>query len=131
MSSHSSHIFITDTPVTRSHKKGRAMSTMHKVKAYFGMAPMDDYDDEYYEDDDRGTTSRYTRRPREDRFEDDGYGPGHRAGYEDREYEDAPAGYRGGYREDDRFEPRPRAPREFERASSRLGALRGLSLIHI
>ena len=101
------------------------MSTLHKVKAYFGMAPMDDYDDEYYEDDDRGTTSRYTRRPREDRFEDDGYGPGHRAGYEDREYEDAPAGYRGGYREDDRFEPRPRVPREFERASSRLGALRG------
>lgn len=27
------------------------MSTLHKVKAYFGMAPMDDYDDEYYEDD--------------------------------------------------------------------------------
>ncbi len=50
------------------------MSTLHKVKAYFGMAPMDDYDDEYYEADDRGTTSRYTRRPREDRFEDDGYG---------------------------------------------------------
>ena len=79
------------------------MSTLHKVKAYFGMAPMDDYDDEYYEDDDRGTTSRYTRRPREDRFEDDGYG----RGYEDREYDDAPAGYRGGYRDDDRFEPRP------------------------
>ena len=29
------------------------MSTLHKVKAYFGMAPMEDYDDEYYEDDDR------------------------------------------------------------------------------
>ncbi|MDT5209498.1 MAG: cell division inhibitor SepF, partial [Mycobacterium sp.] len=29
------------------------MSTLHKVKAYFGMAPMDDYEDEYYEDDDR------------------------------------------------------------------------------
>ena len=26
------------------------MSTLHKVKAYFGMAPMEDYDDEYYED---------------------------------------------------------------------------------
>ena len=25
------------------------MSTLHKVKAYFGMAPMDDYEDEYYE----------------------------------------------------------------------------------
>src|SRR5215204_563449 len=40
------------------------MSTLHKVKAYFGMAPMEDYDDEYYEDDDRATT-RYSRRPRE------------------------------------------------------------------
>ena len=27
------------------------MSTLHKVKAYFGMAPMDDYDDEYYDDE--------------------------------------------------------------------------------
>ena len=27
------------------------MSTLHKVKAYFGMAPMDDYDDEYDEED--------------------------------------------------------------------------------
>ena len=30
------------------------MSTLHKVKAYFGMAPMDDYEDDYYEDDERG-----------------------------------------------------------------------------
>ena len=99
------------------------MSTLHKVKAYFGMAPMDDYDDEYYEDDDRGTSrGGYSRRPREDRFEDDGYG---RGGYDDREYDDAPVGYRGGYRDEDRFEPRMRGPRDFERASSRLGALRG------
>lgn len=98
------------------------MSTLHKVKAYFGMAPMDDYDDEYYEDDDRGTArSGYSRRPREDRFEEDGYG----RGYDDREYDDAPAGYRGGFRDDDRFEPRMRGARDFERASSRLGALRG------
>ena len=27
------------------------MSTLHKVKAYFGMAPMDDYEDDYYIDD--------------------------------------------------------------------------------
>ena len=27
------------------------MSTLHKVKAYFGMAPLEDYDDEYYDDD--------------------------------------------------------------------------------
>ena len=44
------------------------MSTLHKVKAYFGMAPMDDYDDEYYDDDDRTSRSAYPRRPREDRF---------------------------------------------------------------
>jgi cell division inhibitor SepF len=40
------------------------MSTLHKVKAYFGMAPMDDYEDEYYEDDDRDTgRRRELRRP--------------------------------------------------------------------
>jgi cell division inhibitor SepF len=96
------------------------MSTLHKVKAYFGMAPMDDYDDEYYEDDDR-SPSRGSRRSRDDRFEDDGYAPG-RGGYD--EYDDAPSGYRGGFRDDDRFESRLRGPREFDRASSRLGALR-------
>jgi len=96
------------------------MSTLHKVKAYFGMAPMEDYDDEYYEDDDRSAARGYSRRPRDDRFEDDAYG----RGYEGREY-DEPAGYRGGYRDEDRFEPRPRAPREFDRPTPRLGALRG------
>jgi cell division inhibitor SepF len=69
------------------------MSTLHKVKAYFGMAPIDD----------------------------DGYG----RGYEDREYDDAPAGYRSGHRDEDRFEPRLRGPREFERPMPRLGGLRG------
>ena len=96
------------------------MSTLHKVKAYFGMAPMEDYDDEYYEDDDRSPSRGYSRRPRDDRFEDDGYG----RSYEGRDY-DEPAGYRGGYRVEDRFESRLRGPREFERATPRLGALRG------
>jgi FtsZ-interacting cell division protein YlmF len=43
------------------------MSTLHKVKAYFGMAPMDDYEDEYYEDDDRdtGRGRGFSRRRRE------------------------------------------------------------------
>jgi cell division inhibitor SepF len=104
------------------------MSTLHKVKAYFGMAPMDDYEDEYYEDDDRGLARGYARRPREERFEDEGYGSAPR-GYDDRDYdrefENAPSGYRGGFRDEDRFEPRLRAQRDFERASSRLGALRG------
>jgi cell division inhibitor SepF len=40
-----------------------------------------------------------------------------------REYEDAPA-FRGGY-DEPRFEPRMRGPREFDRATPRLGALRG------
>lgn len=35
------------------------MSTLHKVKAYFGMAPMEDYDDEYY--DDRAPSRGYAR----------------------------------------------------------------------
>lgn len=43
------------------------MSTLHKVKAYFGMAPMDDYEDEYYDD---RAPSRGFPRPRFD----DGYG---------------------------------------------------------
>jgi cell division inhibitor SepF len=96
------------------------MSTLHKVKAYFGMAPMEDYDDEYYEDDDRSPSRGYSRRPREDRFEEDGYS----RPYEGRDY-DEPAGYRGGYRDEDRFDARLRGPREFERSSPRLGALRG------
>ena len=45
------------------------MSTLHKVKAYFGMAPMDDYDDEYY-DDHAPARPGYPRQ----RFADDGYG---------------------------------------------------------
>ncbi len=101
------------------------MSTLHKVKAYFGMAPMDDYDDEYYEDDDRSTSRGYSRRTREDRFDDEGYADRAARGYEDREYDEPPVGgYRAGYRDEDRFEARLRGPRDFERASTRLGALR-------
>jgi cell division inhibitor SepF len=97
------------------------MSTLHKVKAYFGMAPMEDYDDEYYDDDDRGG-GRYSRRGPGDRFGDD-YG----RGYDGRDYEDrdddrdyAP-GFRGGYADEPRFRP----PRDFERHAPRFGALRG------
>ena len=53
------------------------MSTLHKVKAYFGMAPMDDYEDEYYDD---RAPSRGFPRPRFD----DGYGR-----YDGRDYEDS------------------------------------------
>ncbi|RFD24859.1 cell division protein SepF [Mycobacterium uberis] len=86
------------------------MSTLHKVKAYFGMAPMEDYDDEYY--DDRTSAPGYGR----SRFEE-GYGR-----YEGRTYGDPrddlsgvpadypPLGYRGGYGDEPRFRPR-----EFDR----------------
>ena len=97
------------------------MSTLHKVKAYFGMAPMEDYEDEYYEDDDRSPSRGYSRRPREDRFDDDGYG----RGYEGRDYDEPPGSYRGGYHDDGRFEPRLRGPREFDRPAPRFGSLRG------
>lgn len=102
------------------------MSTLHKVKAYFGMAPMDDYEDEYYEEEDRPARS-YPRRTREDRFEDEEYGRlDARGGYDDRagtreferEFDAVPAGYRGGYDEPG-FRPR----REFERP--RFNTLRG------
>jgi cell division inhibitor SepF len=90
------------------------MSTLHKVKAYFGMAPMDDYDDEYYEDDDRSPGRGSSRRTRDDRFEEDSYG---------RDYDEPSSSYRGGYRDEDRFAPR--GPREYDRSAPRLGALRG------
>jgi cell division inhibitor SepF len=100
------------------------MSTLHKVKAYFGMAPMDDYDDEYYDDDDRSSRGAYPRRPREDRFEDEGRGYDERmdrpAGREfEREMAGASAGYRGGYLD----EPSFRSRRDFERP--RFNTLRG------
>ncbi|CAJ1582252.1 cell division protein SepF [[Mycobacterium] wendilense] len=95
------------------------MSALHKVKAYFGMAPLEDYDDEYYDDDDRGARPY----PRRERF-DDGYERG-RYPEREHEYDDEPeyagAAYRGGYGDDPRFRPR-----EFDRATPpRLGALRG------
>ena len=102
------------------------MSTLHKVKAYFGMAPMDDYEDEYYDD---RAPSRGFPRPRFD----DGYGR-----YDGRDYEDSrdpradlrepdyppPSSYRGGYGEEPQYRPR-----EFDRSDMsrpRLGSwLRG------
>ncbi|ORW92844.1 cell division protein SepF [Mycobacterium sp. IEC1808] len=81
------------------------MSTLHKVKAYFGMAPMEDYDDEYYDD---RAPSRGFPRPRFD----DGYGR-----YDGRDFDDPrgepadyPPSYRGGYPEE-----RGYTPREFDR----------------
>ncbi|HEV7852652.1 MAG TPA: cell division protein SepF [Mycobacterium sp.] len=88
------------------------MSTLHKVKAYFGMAPMDDYDDEYYDDEDRPSRPH----PRRERFADEGYGR-----YDDRyDDEEMPGAYRGGYADEGRFHPR-----EFDRAAPRFAPLRG------
>jgi cell division inhibitor SepF len=97
------------------------MSTLHKVKAYFGMAPMEDYEDEYYEDDDRGTARGYSRRPRD--FDDEPYGRGYDDQLAGRDYDEPPVGYRVGY--EDRFESRLRGPREFDRPTPRFSALRG------
>ncbi len=118
------------------------MSTLHKVKAYFGMAPMDDYDDEYYEDDDRDTGRGRGFSRRNDRFADEAYDdvrggsryedarPGGR--YDDprmgHDYDDPEADYppSGGFRAASYAEePRFRA-REFDRPHApRFGALRG------
>jgi cell division inhibitor SepF len=125
------------------------MSTLHKVKAYFGMAPMDDYEDEYYEDDDRDTAGRgrgFARRG--ERFAEDAYEEVRPAGryddvrgdvrgdvraaarYDDRDHYEEPdyaptGGFRAGYAEEPRFRPR-----EFERPHdvpprSRFGTMRG------
>jgi cell division inhibitor SepF len=75
---------------------------------------MDDYDDEYYDDEDRPSRG-YARR---DRFADEGYGR-----YDDRrdyDDEDMPGGYRGGYPDESRFRSR-----EFDRPAPRFGSLRG------
>lgn len=99
------------------------MSTLHKVKAYFGMAPLEDYEDEYY-DDDRAPRGGYGRRG--ERF-DDGYDRGGRYehDYEERHEADYPpaGGYRGGYEDG----PRYHAPREFDRPApaQRFAPLRG------
>ena len=100
------------------------MSTLHKVKAYFGMAPLEEYEDEYY-DDDRAPSRGYERRG--ERFADDDYDKGRYDRYaergEGRDYEgeaDYQSGYRGGYSDDPRYRGR-----EFGRATTGLGPLRG------
>ncbi len=124
------------------------MSTLHKVKAYFGMAPMDDYEDEYYEDDERDTGGsrghgfpRRAERFVEESYDDDRYEDVREevrvgARYEDArmdsrmDYDDRGADYpsTGGFRSGYADEPRVRS-REFERPHdlprSRFGAMRG------
>jgi cell division inhibitor SepF len=100
------------------------MSTLHRVKAYFGMAPMEDYDDEYY--DDAPARPGYARQ----RFGDDGYGR-YEGRFEGRDYDDprgesneyAAGSYRGGYTDEHRFRPHEYDRTELTRP--RLGSLRG------
>jgi cell division inhibitor SepF len=79
---------------------------------------MEDYDDEYYDDEDRGSSRGYPRR--DERFSDDGYGrfDDRYPDRDGRDYDDP--GYRGGYGDEPRFRPR-----EFDRPSPRFGTLRG------
>ena len=97
------------------------MSTLHKVKAYFGMAPMEDYDDEYY-DDHAPARGGYSR----PRFAEDGYSRFDGHDYDDPRGEPAEYGsssYRGGYADEPRFRGH-----EFDRgdpARPRFGSLRG------
>jgi cell division inhibitor SepF len=92
------------------------MSTLHKVKAYFGMAPMEDYDDEYY-DDHPPTRGGYSRQ----RYAEDGYGR-YEGRYDGPDY-DEPGSYRGGYPDEPRF--RSHDYDRSELARPRFGSLRG------
>lgn len=111
------------------------MSTLHKVKAYFGMAPMEDYDDEYYDDEEEDRVPPRTYQHSGERFAGDGF-----SRYAGRDYGDMPGSYRGGYDDEPRFRPRefdrstefdrPRdfdRPREFDRPryASMRGSTRG------
>jgi cell division inhibitor SepF len=97
------------------------MSTLHKVKAYFGMAPMEEYDDEYY--DDRTPAHAGYGGRRGERFGDDErYGERYPDRMDNRDYDDgeyARAGYRGGYEEIRDSRDR------FDRTPPRLGSMRG------
>lgn len=91
------------------------MSTLHKFKAYFGMVPLEDYEDDYVDDRaPRGSDDRVARRPRPrdyperdgyaaDRYAEDRYGADHYAadgfdredaGYPEPAYKSP---YKGGY----------------------------------
>ena len=101
------------------------MSTLHKVKAYFGMAPMDDYDDEYYEDDDRSARPRRTHVGRA-RTASKTTGTARTSGWLRRPgLRRAPPATAADTAKTTASSPELRGARDFDRASSRLGALRG------
>lgn len=92
------------------------MSTLHKVKAYFGMAPMDDYEDEYYEDDERDTgRGRGFARRGADRFADDSYEDGRAPGRYDEVRGDVRGEVRGDVRGAGRYDDRdPRMGHDYD-----------------
>ncbi|AYF75602.1 DUF552 domain-containing protein [Nocardia yunnanensis] len=123
------------------------MSTLHKFKAYFGMVPLEDYEDDYV--DDRGAVrsadERGQRRPRsyaerdydrygEDRYDDEPayeppsykapYQPAYSASRRD-DYIDDIRDHRERYDADDRYEPSRRPTRIDTAPSSRTRSMGG------
>lgn len=125
------------------------MSTLHKFKAYFGMVPLEDYEDDYVDDrgparsaaDDRAQPRRprpYSERERdydrygEDRYDDEpAYGePAYKAPYKPaysaaRRDDYAEERERDRYDADDRYEPSRRPTRIETAPSSRTRTMGG------
>ncbi|WP_420753086.1 cell division protein SepF [Rhodococcus sp. O3] len=57
------------------------MSTLHKFKAYFGMVPLEDYEDDYLDDPASVRRERDREREYNDPSYSGGYGPSHRDEY--------------------------------------------------
>lgn len=84
------------------------MSSLHKFKAYFGMVPLEEYEDDYLDDPASARRER-DRDYDEPPYAGGGYGPSHRDEYKASRREDAgrdfePDGF-------DRYEPPVRAAR--------------------
>jgi cell division inhibitor SepF len=75
------------------------MSTLHKVKQYFGMVPLENYDDAYL---DQSTPEPRGRRPRD---EYDSYGDYRESDYRSDDYRDRDREPRGGFSYDGRRRP--------------------------
>lgn len=114
------------------------MSTLHRFKAYFGMVPLEEYEDDYVDDrGPRGIEDRSQRRPRD--FGESRYDSG-RSRFGDDRYDDEPGypepSYKAPYRPrytvarrddyvedsyaDDRYEP-PRRPTRIDAGPSGRG----------
>ncbi|NGP09007.1 cell division protein SepF, partial [Rhodococcus sp. 14C212] len=84
------------------------MSSLHKFKAYFGMVPLEEYEDDYLDDPASARRER-DREYDEPPYAGGGYGPSHRDEYKAARREDAgrdfePDGF-------DRYEPPVRSAR--------------------